>query len=181
MSCLPTTPIAFNHLSDTASANTDGWVSVPTISTSALLQYYPIQSTPSVITFSGVFQTTYQHGKVLQLQFEETASSSANIKKTALQVYLYSGASPTVPTAGAVYNGATTSLLGIVEIATGDYKRLSDTVWIATVTPTLFVRTSSSNLSTNVYAVVLANEAKTYAASASARMRLMTEANTALS
>jgi hypothetical protein len=116
----------------------------------------------------------------VQLQIEETASSAANIRKTALQVYLYTGAAPATPTAGAVYNGSPTNLLAIVEIAAGDYKRLSDTVWLATVAPNIYVRTGSTASSTNVYAVVLANEGKTYAASASLRARLFTEQSTAL-
>ena len=79
MSCLPTTPTTNNVLTDTVSSNTDGWLNITSVSTSALTQYYPVQSTPTVLTFNGVFQTTFQHGRVLQLQIEETASSSANV------------------------------------------------------------------------------------------------------
>jgi hypothetical protein len=114
------------------------------------------------------------------VQIEESATSAANIRKTALQVYLYTGAAPTTPTAGAVYNGSPSNLLAIVEIAAGDYKRLSDTVWLATVKPEIYVRTGSTASSTNVYAVVLANEGKTYAASAALRARIFTEQSTAL-
>lgn len=180
MSCLPTTPTTNNVLTDTVASNTDGWLNITSVSTSALTQYYPVQSTPTVLTFNGVFQTTFQHGRVLQLQIEETASSSANVKKTALQVYLYTGAAPTTPTAGAVYNGSPTNLIGVVEIAAADYKRVSDTVWIANVKPELWVRTGSTASSVNVYAVVLANEAKTYASGAALRARLFTEQSTAL-
>jgi hypothetical protein len=180
MSCLPTTPTTNNVLTDIVASNTDGWLNVPSVSTSALSAYFPVQSAPSVLTFNGVFQTSYQHGRVVQLQIEETATSSANIRKTALQVYLYTGAAPTTPTAGAVYNGSPSNLLAIVEIAAGDYKRLSDTVWLATVAPNIYVRTGSTASSSNVYAVVLANEGKTYAASAALRARLFTEQSTAL-
>lgn len=181
MSCLPTTPTTNNVLTDIVASNTDGWLNINAVSTSALTQYFPVQSTPAVLTFNGVFQTTFQHGRVLQLQIEETASSSANIRKTALQVYLYTGSAPATPTAAAVYNGSATNLIGIVEIAAGDYKRLSDTVWIATVKPELWIRTGSTASSVNVYAVVLANEAKTYASGASLRARIFTEQSTALS
>jgi hypothetical protein len=180
MSCLPTTPTTNNVLTDTVASNSDGWLNITDVSTSALTQYYPVQSTPTVLTFNGVFQTTFQHGRVVQLQIEETASSSANIKKTALQVYLYTGGAPTTPTNATVYNGSPSNLLAIVEIAAGDYKRLSDTVWIATVKPEIYVRTGSTAASTNVYAVVLANEGKTYAASAALRARIFTEQSTAL-
>lgn len=180
MSCLPTTPTTNNVLTDIVASNTDGWLTIPAVSTSALLQYYSVQSTPTVLTFNGVFQTTFQHGRILQLQIEETASSSANIKKTALQVYLYTGSAPAAPTAAAVYNGSPTNLIGIVEIVAGDYKRVSDTVHVANVKPEIWVRTGSTASSVNVYAVVLANEGKTYAASAALRARLFTEQSTAL-
>lgn len=180
MSCLPTTPTTNNVLTDIVTSNTDGWVNVGTMSTSALTQYYPVQATPAVLTYNGVFQTTFQHGRVLQFQIEETASSSGNIKKTALQIYLYTNSAPATPTGGAVYNGSPTGLIGIVEVATSDYKRLSDTVWVATVKPDIWIRTGSTASSINVYAVVLANEAKTYAASTTLRARLFTEQSTAL-
>lgn len=180
MACLPTTPITNNVLTDTVASNTDGWINITAVSTSALSQYFPVQSTPTVLSFNGVFQTTFQHGRVLQLQIEETASSSANVKKTALQVYLYTGAAPATPTAGAVYNGSPTNLVGIVEIAAGDYKRVGDTVWLATVKPEIWIRTGSTASSVNIYAVVLANEAKTYASGAALRARLFTEQSTAL-
>ena len=173
MACIPSTPTTNVYLSDTTAL----YKSLGAISTSALSQYYPLELTPTVLTFSGMAQSTYQHLRIAQVQIRETASSSANIKKTALQVLLFTNAAPSAPTAGAVYNPAVTDMLGIVEIATADYKRWSDTVWLATVNTNILVRTGTLATATNIYAVVLANETKTYAASASVEVALITESH----
>lgn len=179
MSCIPSTPVVDNILTD---PTTDyGFQSLGTgIVTSALSQYYPLAE--SVVVLYSQAQTTRQHGILRQLQFEETASSSANVKKAPLQVLIYTGTAPTTPTAGAVYNGSTTNLLAVVEIAAADYKRVSDTVWIATVKPDLYYRTTGASGAANIYAVVLSNSGTTvtYAASATARLRAFTEQATAL-
>jgi hypothetical protein len=135
-----------------------------------------------VVTLSGVAQTTQQHAIIRQLEFEETASSSANIKKCPLIVLLYNSTAPTTPTSGAVYNGSTTNLLGVFTIADSDYRRVSDTVWIAGIKPDKYVRTGTLSTSSTFFAVVLSNSATsvTYAADAAARLRLFTEALTAL-
>lgn len=179
MSCLPNTPVASNIL--TATNSTDhGWQSVGTVITTALSQYYPVSA--SVVTLSGLAQTTEQHMIIRQIEFEETASSSANIKKCPLVVLLYNTSAPTTPTSGAVYNGATTNLLGVFTIADSDYKRLSDTVWIATINPNKYVRTGTTSTSSSFYAVILSNSGTsvTFAASAAARIRVFSEAGTAL-
>jgi hypothetical protein len=179
MSCLPNTPVAANVL--TATNSTDhGWQNTGTVITTALSQYYPVMA--SVITLTGLAQTTQQHAIIRQIEFEETASSSANIKKCPLIVLLYNSTAPTTPTSGAVYNGSTTNLLGAFTIADTDYKRVSDTVWIAGINPDKYVRTGTVSTSSTFYAVVLSNSATsvTYAASAAARLRLFTEALTAL-
>ena len=171
MACIPSTPTTNVYLSDTSAL----YKSLGTISTSALSQYYPLETSPSVLTFSQVAKSTYQHLRIAQVQIRETASSSANIKKTALQVLLFTDAAPSAPSAGNVYNPSTTNMLGVVEIATADYKRWSDTVWVASVNTNLFVRTGTLATATNIYAVVLANETKTYAASAIVEVSLITE------
>ena len=179
MSCIQSTPVVDNILTD---PTTDyGWQAVGTgLITSALSQYYPLAE--AVVVLYSQAQTTRQHGVIRQLEFEETASSSANIKKTPLQVLIYSGTAPTTPTAGAVYNASTTNLVGIVEIKDTDYKRLSSTVWVATVNPDLYYRVTSAAGAANMYAVVLSNSATsvTYASSATARIRAFTEQGTAL-
>jgi hypothetical protein len=179
MSCLPNTPVAANVLSATNSTD-HGWQSVGTVITTALSQYYPVAA--AVVTLSGVAQTTQQHAIIRQLEFEETASSSANIKKCPLIVLLYNSTAPTTPTSGAVYNGSTTNLLGVFTIADSDYRRVSDTVWIAGIKPDKYVRTGTLSTSSTFFAVVLSNSATsvTYAADAAARLRLFTEALTAL-
>lgn len=179
MSCLPNTPVVDNVLSATNSTD-NGWISLGAIITSALLQYYPLST--SVLTFSGTAQTSNQHLVLRQLEFEETASSSANIKKTPLLVLLYTSSSPTAPTSGAVYNGSTTNLLGAFTIAEADYVRVSDTVWSAVAKPNQYIRVGNSAMASTIYAVVISNKATsvTYAADSSARVRIFTEAATAL-
>ena len=179
MSCLPNTPIVTNILTATNSTD-NGWISLGSIITSALSQYYPLST--SVLTFSGTAQTSNQHMILRQLEFEETASSSANIKKTPLLVLLYHNASPTAPTSGAVYNASTTNLVGAYQIAEADYVRVSDTVWSAVVNPNKYYRVGSSALASTLYAVVLSNKSTsvTYAADSSGRVKVVTEACTAL-
>lgn len=179
MSCLPNTPVVTNVL--TATNSTDhGWISLGAIITTALSQYYPLST--SVLTFSGTAQTTNQHMILRQLEFEETASSSANIKKTPLLVLVYNNASPTAPVSGAVYNASTVGLVGAYQIAEADYVRVSDTVWSATINPNKYFRTGTSALASTLYAVVLSNKATsvTYAADSTGRVNLFTEACTAL-
>ena len=173
MACIPSTPTTNVYLSDTTAL----YKALGSIATTSRTQYWPIESTPSVLTFASVAQSTYQHLRIAQVQIRETASSSANIKKTALQVLLFTNAAPSAPTADAVYNPAVTDMLGIVEIAAADYKRWSDTVWVASVNTNLYVRTGTLATATNIYAVVLANETKQYAASASVEVALITEAH----
>lgn len=179
MSCLPNTPVVQNILTATNSTD-NGWVSLGAIITTALSQYYPLST--SVLTFSGTAQTSNQHIIMRQIEFEETASSSANIKKTPLLVLVYNASSPTAPTSGAVYNGSTSNLMGVYSIAEADYIRVSDTVWSAVVNPNKYFRVGSSALASTLYAVVLSNKATsvTYAADSSARVKIFTEACTAL-
>lgn len=176
MSCLPQTPIA-NKITTTP-AN-DGWVGFSSIASTALSQYYGIAA--EVLTFPAMAQTTNQHLDLLQIEIEETATSSANIKKAALRVYLYTDAAPTAPATNAVYNGSTTDLMcGPIAIATGDYARVSDTVWTATVKPNRIIRTGTTSTATNIYVVVLADGAVTFAASAAIRVKLTVANHTAI-
>lgn len=179
MSCLPNTPIAPNLLSATNTSDL-GWIDLTSISTSALSQYYPLSGT--VITFEGTASTTNQHMILRQLEVEETATSSANIKKAPLHVYLYTNTSPGTPTTGAVYNGSTTNLIAVVPVAEADYVRVSDTVWVARVNPARYYRTGTGSTAGFLYGVVISNSATsvTYAASAAMRLKVITEAGTAL-
>ena len=179
MSCLPNTPIAPNLLSATNSTDL-GWIDLTSVSTSALSQYYPVSTT--VITFEGTANTTNQHMILRQLEVEETASSSANIKKAPLHIYLYTNSSPGAPSAGAVYNGSITNLIAVIPVAQADYVRVSDTVWVARVNPARYYRTGIGSTAGFLYGVVISNDASslTYAASAAMRVKVITEAGTAL-
>lgn len=176
MSCLPQTPTAIQIT--TTPAN-DGWVGFSSVATTALSQYFGIAA--EVLTFPAVAQTTNQHLELLQVEIEETATSSANIKKAALRVYLYTDAAPTTPATNAVYNGSTTDLMTApIGIATGDYARVSDTVWVATVNPNRILRTGTSSTPSNIYVVVLADAGVTFAASAAIRVKLTLAQHTAI-
>lgn len=176
MSCLPNTPIASNV---TTAPSAAGWVAFDGVATTALTQYYGVYA--QVLTFPAVAATTNQHLVLRQLEIEETASSSANIKKSKLLVYLYTDAAPTTPSTSAVYNASTTNLMcAPIAVDTANYTRVSDTVWSATVNANRYLRTGTAATATNIYVVVIADQAVQYAASAALRVRLTLENNTAL-
>lgn len=179
MACLPNTPIAYNLLSATNSIDI-GWIDLTAVTNNALSQYYPLST--AVMSFDGLAQTTNQHVIVKQIEIEETASSSANIKKCPLLFYLFNNTSPGSPTLGAVYNPTTTNLMGSFEIAAADYVRVSDTVWVAKVSPNRIIRTVVNSNASNFYGVLISNNGTTttYAASAAIRVKVITEAATAL-
>lgn len=178
MSCLPNTPIAPNLLSATNSTDL-GWIDLTSVSTSALSQYYPLSGT--VMTFEGTASTTNQHMILQQLEVEETAATSGDIKKAPLHVYLYTNSSPGTPTLGAVYNGSTTNLIGVIPVAQADYVRISDTKWAARVNPSKYYRTGIGSTAGYLYGVVISNSATsvTYAAGVGMRVKVITEAGTA--
>lgn len=178
MACVPITPTGPQLQSDTASGA--GWVNLDSVDTSALSRYYPL--TTSAVQFVGVAQTTRQHLILRSFGVEETASSSANIKKAPLLVYLYGSQAPTAPVLGSVYNASTARLLAVVPITAADYVRVSDTVWRAIVHPDLYIRTEATSDATSMYAVVLSDQATTltYAASASMRLYMVTQSGTSL-
>lgn len=176
MSCLPNTPISSNI---TTAPSANGSVAFDSVTTAALLQYYGVAA--QVLTFSSVASTTNQHLVLRQLEIEETASSSANIKKSKLLVYLYTDSAPTAPATNAVYNASTTNLMcAPIAVDTADYARVSDTVWTATENVNRYLRTGTSATATNIYVVVIADQSVTYAASAGLRVKLTLENHTAL-
>jgi hypothetical protein len=176
MSCLPQTPTAQTI---TTAPSASGWVAFDAVSTSALLQYYGFQA--QVLTFPSVASTTNQHLTLRQIEIEETASSSANIKKAKMLVYVYTDTAPTAPATNAVYNASTVNLMcAPIAVDTANYTRVSDTVWTATVNPNRYLRTGTTATATNIYVVVVVDQSVTYAASAGIRARLTLENNTAL-
>ena len=180
MSCIPSTPVVPSIHSNPTS---QGWATLGSgLITTALSQYYPILA--GVVPYYDLFETTGQHAIIRQVEFEETASSSANIRKVPLIIAIYEGnATPTTPTSGAVYNPSTTGLIGTIEIAEADYKRTSDTVWTAVVNPHRYIRSGQvSSSDDNVNLVILSNRATsvTYASGAQGRVRIFAEQGTAL-
>jgi hypothetical protein len=176
MACLPQTPTAQTITTAPAAS---GWVAFDGVATTALQQYYGFYA--QVLTFPSVAATTNQHLVLRQIEIEETASSSANIKKSKMLVYVYTDAAPTAPSTSAVYNASTSNLMcAPVAVDTANYARVSDTVWTATVNPNRYMRTGTNATATNVYVVVVVDQAVTYAASAGIRVRLTLENNTAL-
>lgn len=162
--CLPSTPISRFVL--TASGT------LASVETSALSQYFPVKG--AVITLAGCVQGTQQVCEILQVRVTEKASTG-NAKKKGLIVYFFTDAAPSNPTTGAVWDAPTTNYVGEVHIATADYKRRrsgADELWTATIVPqrdtdagALFFKSGTSADAANLYAVVVADEAVTYAAS----------------
>lgn len=179
MSCLPLTPIAYNLLSASNSLD-HGWISFPSVTLTALSQFYPL--TVATLQFDNLAQTTNQHVQAVQLQIEETASSNANIRQAPLKVYLYNNTSPTTPTLGAVYDASTTNLVGVFNVATADYTRISATKYVATIKPDLYFRTGTSSAPNIFFAVVVSNDAGTvtYASGVEMRIKIITQVGTAL-
>lgn len=178
MACLPNTPIAPNILSDPA---TDGYQSLGTgLITSALSRYYPLIA--AVVPMQSVMNTTLQHGIIRQLDFLETVPTSGDVKKTPLLILVYGQPAPTSPAAGAVYNGSSTGLMGVIKIADTDYKRVSDTVHIASVQPNLHIRTTSGAASQIVNLVILSDSSSsvTYASTSQGAVRMFVEQGTTL-
>jgi hypothetical protein len=116
-----------------------------------------------------------------QLEVEETAATSGDIKKAPLHVYLYTNSSPGTPTLGAVYNGSTTNLIAVIAVAQADYVRISDTKWVARVNPSKYYRTGIGSTAGYLYGVVISNNGAslTYAAGVAMRVKVITEAGTA--
>lgn len=170
MSCIPNAPIAFD-------VRDDGWQSFTGVLTTTAAQWKPIST--EVLVFEGVVETESQAAILRQLELEETATSSGNLKFQDLMVYLYTQSSPTVPTEGVVYNPSTTNLVAQVKVLSTDYLRTSDTVWTARVNPDKYFTTGSGSTAGNLYAVALyANATPTaYAASAGIRVKVHVENN----
>ena len=177
MSCLPNTPIAPNILSDPIA---DGFQPLGSgLLTSALSRYYPLIA--ALVPMQNVMNTSLQHGIIRQVDFLESAPTSGDVKKTPLLIYCYGQPAPTTPTSGAVYNGASSGFMGIIRIADTDYRRVSDTLWIASVQPNLHIRTTSGASSQIINLVIVSDSTTsvTYAAGAAGSVRLFVEQGTA--
>lgn len=179
MSCLPNTPVVENILSATQSSDL-GWIDLTPITTNSLSQFFPLSN--GIISFNNLAQTTNQHFIIRQVQVEEYASSSGNLRKKPLIVYLYNNTAPSTPTLGAVYNASTYNLMGVLEIESSDYKRIADNQFVATRQPNIISRTSTGSTSNLFFAVVVSNDPNAYSYDASAliRVRLFTEVATAI-
>jgi hypothetical protein len=178
MACLPNTPITPNILTDPI---TDGLQPLGSgLITTALSRYYPLVA--ALVPMQSVMNTSLQHGVIRQVDFIESAPTSGDVKKTPLLIYCYGQPAPTTPTSGAVYNGSSTGLMGIIKIADTDYRRVSDTVWIASVQPNLHIRTTSGASSQVINLVIVSDSSTsvTYATGASGSVRLFVEQGTAL-
>lgn len=178
MSCIPNTPIAANILSDPAAL---GWCDVgANLITSSLSRYYPILA--GFVTVRAM-NTTNQHAIVRQLDFEETAASSGDIKKHPLIVYILGAGAGTSPASGAAYEPDTVYLLGQVAITAADYRRTTETKWTATIKPDLCIRQTTASSAQNLLLAIVSDSSSSisYAASAAGRIRLFVEQATALS
>lgn len=176
MSCLPQTPIANEILT---LKPTDGYVGFTTVTTDALLQYYGVAA--EVLVFPSLAKTTNQHLRLVQVEVEETVTNIANVRKASLRILLYTNGAPATPATNATYQASTANLLcGPILVDTTAYSRVSDLIWTATTAPNRYVRSGGTATGTNVYAVVLADQAVQYVASTGLRVRLFFESHTAL-
>jgi len=178
MSCLPNTPIAANILTD---PGTLGWCDVGTnLITSSLSRYHPILG--AFVTVRAM-TTTNQHGIIRQIDFEETAATSGDIKKHPLIVYILGAGAGSSPVSGSIYNPDTASLLGQAEIVAADYKRTNDTKWTASVKPNLYIRQTTAASAQNLLVAIVSDSASSisYASGAQGRVRLFVEQCTAQS
>ena len=178
MSCLPNTPIAANILSD---PGTLGWSDLGSgLITTSLSRYYPIVA--ALVTVRAM-TTTNQHAIIRQVDFEETAATSGDIKKHPLIVYVLGAGAGTSPSSGAVYNPDTTYLLGQFEVPAADYKRTTDTKWTATIKPNLYIRQTTAASAQNLLLAIVSDSSSSvsYASGAAGRVRLFVEQATALS
>jgi len=169
MACNPITPTG-DRLYDS------GWVAFDSVdTTNALGVGEPVKD--AVLTLTSVMTSTEEAGYIAQIELRETAASSSDIKKPDLIVLLYTDQAPTTPVTNTVYNGSTTDLIGAFYIAEADYKRVSNTVWQAAITPNFAFRTGTEASASNIYAVVLSNEGTpvTFAASAGIALRVWTK------
>jgi len=178
MSCTPANVVHDHILSASGSSSTDGWVTVTSPSTSALLTSYGV--TTSILTFDNVATASNQHIELVQFEIEETAATSGDLKKKGLKLMLYSNSSPSSASTSAVYNASTTNLIGQVEVATADYKRVADTIWVAKVNPYTFMRTVTGSTPTTIYGVLITTEAVTYVSGVALRVRPIFRIHTAL-
>lgn len=160
MSCIQA--VTIDRVLTLPTVNNQGWLDMGTIETNAPTQYWPV--TISELEFDSMAQGVQQVLTVEQISIEETASSSANKKRNALAVYLYTDAAPTAPTLGAVYNPSALNLLGVFNVPSGaatpadpfnGYRRVSDTVDIATIKPQEKVVVGTTAASSTIWAVVL--------------------------
>lgn len=172
MSCLPQTPIGVRLLDS-------GWITPSTAidTANALGIGEPLYA--EVIVISGIASATNQTCILRQILFEETASSSGNIKKPDVLVLLWTRTTsiPTTPTANTIYNPVTTNYIGAFPIAEANYVRWSDTVWQARIAPDYIFTTGTEAVSVDFHCVILSNEATpvTFASSAATRIRAVCE------
>lgn len=168
MACIPNTPIASDW-------RDSGWVAFDSVFVGTPTQWWPVDA--DVVDFNSMAESTSQSGKIVELLVRETASSSANIKANDLTVAIYNETAPTTPTESAVYNPSTTDLVGIVQIASADYERVSDTVWEARVQPNIHFTTGTGNTAVNFHAVALFANAtpSAFVTDAALAMRMFTE------
>jgi hypothetical protein len=178
MSCLPNTPIAANILSDPAAL---GWSDVgASLLTTSLARYYPIVG--AFVTVRAM-TTTNQHAIIRQVDFEETAATSGDIKKHPLLVYVLGAGAGTSPAGGAVYEPDMTYLLGQFAITAADYVRTTNTKWTASIKPNLYIRQTTAASAQNLLLAIVSDSASSvsYASGAAGRVRLFVEQATALS
>lgn len=179
MSCLPLTPVGDRIIQTERVDFSTGIDFTNNYSTI----YRPVTTT--VGEFAGAFSATERLSEIVQVEAEETNVLDASTRKYPLRILLYTQLPPTTPTAGTDYAPSLTNYLGMVRIATGDWRLIGDGKWRAVLTQvqlaendsTVFLKSGNDSTvyGTSLFGVVVydaAGGANKYIAGATLKLRL---------
>lgn len=174
MSCSPALATA-DHILTTPDSG--GWVTLTGVVTSALLANYGLST--AVLSFPSIATQPNQHLVLEQVEIEETAATSGDIKKADIKLLFYTS-TPSSPSTSAAYNGSTTGYMGQVTVDDTEYARLADTIWHATKNCDVHMRTGTGSTPSTIYVVVLAAQSVTYVSGVAVRVKVTFKVNTNL-
>lgn len=174
MSCSPALATADHILTTPDNA---GWVTLTGVVTTALVADYGLST--AVLSFPSIATAPNQHIVLEQVEIEETAATSGDIKKADLKLLFYTQ-TPSSPSTSAVYNGSTTNYMGQVTVDDTEYKRLADTIWHAVKSTDVHMRTGTGSTASTIYVVVLAAQSVTYVSGVAIRVKVTFKVNTNL-
>jgi len=147
MGCKPNTPFVED-------IRPSGWLTFPSVDLTSLNTWEPVDA--AVLTAQNVVERLQQAFEIVQVVVRETTAIAGNITKNDIRLYFYTDTPPTPPTEGVVYEPSTTNLIGIADVVTADYRRISSLIWEADAS---YIRTYNTSgvlsTATNIYIVGL--------------------------